>query len=209
MTNEKSLEDSHNYSGYAEDARQRWYRCMGNRQLGQRAMIHTLRETGLICLVSIAAVSVGYTHLAYGLGAYNHSCTTLNVADHPIAVESRTINISDKAALHLQSHQGTKILNEHGFASGSLSGTLDIKITLSYTQASITFFARPNGGTLSGKGVERYYVAGGNGHFQGTVTITHGTGRYTHVRAANIQLNGTIKRKRYEVVADIWGQLHV
>jgi hypothetical protein len=167
-------------------------------QLLRRCTTLSLKRGCLVCLISVAGVAA--SHPTYGFGG-RHLIS-------PTAHTARTINISDKAILHLKSHQGTQILNEQGYATGTLSGAISIKIALTYTQATITFSARPSGGTLSGKGVESYYVAGGNGHFQGTVTIRSGTERYAHVHATPIHLDGTIQRKQYEVFTKIWGQLH-
>ncbi len=165
-----------------------------------------------ISLIALAVIMLFVTHIVGRVIAVARADSipgALEPTRHPSATAARTLYVSDTATLHLQSHQGTQILNEQGQAHGTLSGSLNIKIVLSYTQATVTFLANPSGGSLSGHGVESYYVAGGNGHFQGTMAITHGTGRYAHASAPSINLSGTIKRKHYEVLVKISGTLHM
>jgi hypothetical protein len=123
------------------------------------------------------------------------------------AVAARTLSLHEIAHLRLVSHQGTQILNEQGEASGTLRGKLTIQIHIAYTEAGVTFTANPNGGTLSGHGVESYYVGGNIGHFSGAIAITHGTGRYAHASASTLHISGEIERKHYTVFVTVTGQM--
>jgi len=123
------------------------------------------------------------------------------------AVAAKTMTIKETGALHLVSHRGTKLLREEGQASGTLHGTLTAVVAISYTQATVTFTAHTAGGTLSGRGVESYYVAGKDGHFKGRMAVTGGTGIYAHASAPDLQTTGVIKRAHYEVLMEFTGGL--
>jgi hypothetical protein len=123
------------------------------------------------------------------------------------ATTTRTTHLSETAHLHLVAHQGTQTLQEEGQASGTLRGRLTAVINIGYTEATVTFTARSSAGTLSGRGVESYYVSGKNGHFIGRMSVTGGTRAYAHASGSSLQTVGLIKRGHYEVQMTISGEL--
>lgn len=123
------------------------------------------------------------------------------------ATAARSIRLSETARLHLVAHQGTQILNEEGQALGTLRGRIVAVITIGYTQATVTFTARSSAGTLSGRGVESYYVSGKNGHFSGRMSVTGGTRAYAHASGSSLQTTGLIKRGHYEMEMTVNGLL--
>jgi hypothetical protein len=125
---------------------------------------------------------------------------------HP-ATTARVIHLSETAQLHLVAHQGTQVLHEEGQASGTLRGRLTVVINIGYTEATVTFTARSSAGTLSGRGVESYYVSGKNGHFSGRMSVTGGSGAYAHASGSSLQTTGLIKRAHYEVQMTVNGAL--
>lgn len=125
------------------------------------------------------------------------------------ATTARVIHLSETAQLHLVAHQGTQVLHEEGQASGTLRGRLTVVINIGYTEATVTFTARSPAGTLSGRGVESYYVSGKTGHFSGRMGVTGGTGAYAHASGSSLQTAGLIKRARYEVQMTVNGALKV
>jgi hypothetical protein len=124
-----------------------------------------------------------------------------------LATTARAMHLSETAQLHLVAHQGTQILHEEGQVSGTLRGRLIVVIDIGYTEATVSFTARSSTGTLTGRGVESYYVSGKNGHFSGRTTVTNGTGAYVHASGSNLQTTGLIKRAHYEVLMTVDGQL--
>lgn len=151
--------------------------------------------------------------LAAGVAVY---CNTGADAREPIirngligqwATTARATYLSETAQLHLVAHQGTQILHEEGQVSGTLRGRLAVVIQIGYTEATVTFTARSSTGTLTGRGVESYYVSGKNGHFSGRTTVTKGTGAYAHASDSNLQTAGLIKRAHYEVLMTVDGRL--
>jgi hypothetical protein len=127
---------------------------------------------------------------------------------HRVLADSATAtSIHETGTLHLVSHQGTKILHEQGQASGTFHGSLTANIKIAYTQATVSFTISPPGGSVSGEGVESYFVAGKNGHFSGTMYINRGTGRFSHVRSSAMHISGLIKRAHYELTLQVSGTL--
>jgi hypothetical protein len=128
-------------------------------------------------------------------------------APRAAARASGVLHLSETAYLHLVSHQGSQILHEEGRATGTLRGPLTAVITIAYTQATVSFTAHPPGGTLSGRGVESYYVSGKKGHFSGRMTITGGTGAYRRATSRELHTTGVINRAHYEVQMSVNGEL--
>jgi hypothetical protein len=157
--------------------------------------IVSLVIAGLVVLSTMSSVRASTT-------ASTHS----RLGQHRAAT-ARTTYLNETADLHLVAHQGTQILHEEGQASGTLRGRLTTVLNIAYTQATVTFTARSSGGTLTGHGVESYYVSGKNGHFSGRMTITGGTGRYAHASASALQTTGLIKRAHYELLMTVNGKL--
>lgn len=159
---------------------------------------------GFVGLVPIAGLAVLSTMsgITASTAATEHSRFVLHRA-----ATARTTYLSETANLHLVAHQGTQILHEEGQASGTLRGRLTAVLNIAYTQATVTFTANSPGGTLTGRGVESYYVSGKNGHFSGRMIITGGTGRYAHASASALQTTGLIKRAHYELMMTVNGQL--
>jgi hypothetical protein len=109
--------------------------------------------------------------------------------------------------MHLVHHTGTQNLVEQGIASGTVPGSLKAHIYLYYAEASVSFTAYSKGGTFSGRGTLAYYVSGGSGHFTGTVSISGGTGRYSHARGSRLLLSGIMTRKTFAISLQVTGSL--
>jgi hypothetical protein len=129
------------------------------------------------------------------------------VADGPVATDARTISIHESGTLRLVSHQGTKILHEQGQTSGTFRGNVTANVNISYTQASVSFTITSSSGSVSGEGVESYFVSGKNGHFNGNVSITRGSGQFSHAHGSTLHISGLIKRAHYELTLQVSGSL--
>jgi hypothetical protein len=154
---------------------------------------------GLLLAATLLACSFAGTTPDVSANAYR--------VGHALAQQAGATYLKETANLHLVAHQGTKILHEEGQISGTLHGRLVVTITIGYTQATVSFTARSSAGTLTGRGVESYYVSGKNGHFNGRTAVTGGTGDYAHTPGSSLQTTGLIKRAHYEVLMTVNGQL--
>ena len=109
--------------------------------------------------------------------------------------------------LHLVSHHHEQIV-ETGRGTGTLSGSITVKLTLAFSHASATFTAYPsNGGTVVGDGEGTIYAGGNNAHFTGSATITGGSGRYAHASGRNIRLEGTLQRHTFALYMKVEGKI--
>jgi hypothetical protein len=140
--------------------------------------------------------------------ALSHAAGSSRESYHHPAFTARTITLHETSRLHLVSHQGTQILNEQGTSSGTLTGPLGVKLRIYYTTATLSFTASPRGGTFSGSGEGSYYVEGHIGHFNGTITITNGTGSYAHA-GGSLHATGLILRHQYELQFQATGTMKV
>ena len=91
---------------------------------------------------------------------------------------ARTLTLSETGHLHLTSHHGFT-LNEQGSTSGTISGTIYIHLNIVSTNrvtAEVNIY--PNGGSITGNANASYRPAGGVATFDGTMSVTRGSGHY-------------------------------
>jgi len=125
----------------------------------------------------------------------------------PIAVAARELMLRETGNLHLVSHHHEQIV-ETGRGTGTLSGSITVKLTLAFSHASATFTAYPsNGGTVVGEGEGTIYAGGNNAHFTGSATITGGSGRYAHASGRNIRLEGILQRHTFALYMKVEGKM--
>ncbi len=127
-------------------------------------------------------------------------------AASPIAVEATELSVHETAHCHLVSHH-REVLFEEGYGSGTLSGKLVIHLSLAYTQGSVAFTAYPPGGTITGSGEGSSYAKGNTAYFNGTASITRGTGKYAHASASDVKIRGTLQRKTFVFVVEVNAKL--
>jgi hypothetical protein len=124
------------------------------------------------------------------------------------ALAAGTISVNEDASMHMVSHHGS-LLNEAGNASGSFNCPLAIGLNVSYATATITFTICRSGGSFSGSGKAAFYASGTSAHFEGTVRITSGTGKYAHVSSRGLRIQGSLSRSNYALSVKVAGQMHV
>jgi hypothetical protein len=118
-----------------------------------------------------------------------------------------TLSLSDTAHLHLTSHHSFT-LNEQGSASGTVSGTIYIHLTVASTNrvtAEVDLY--PSGGSITGYASAGYRPAGGVATFSGTMTVERGSGRYDHARGSGLSFSGTVQRANDAVTVYVSGRM--
>jgi len=123
------------------------------------------------------------------------------------AIAARTFSLNDTGRLHLTSHHGFT-LNEQGSASGTISGTIYIHlhvVSTNHVTAEVNIY--PSGGSLTGYASASYHPSGGVASFNGTMSITRGTGRYSHAHGSGLSFTGTIQRSNDAVVVRVNGRM--
>jgi hypothetical protein len=124
-----------------------------------------------------------------------------------VAVAASELNFVETGHLHLVSHH-KELIVEEGHGTGTLSGNITVKMTLAYSQASLSFTAYPSsGGTVIGRGEGSIYAEGHSAAFTGNAAITGGTGKYAHASGHHVRLSGTLQRKTFALYVRVEGKM--
>jgi hypothetical protein len=115
--------------------------------------------------------------------------------------------LSDTAHLHLTSkHKFT--LNEQGYASGTISGTIYIHLNIvSVNRVTAEVNLYPSGGSITSYASASYHPAGSVATFNGSMYIARGTGRYSHAHGSGLSFTGTVKRENDAVTVHVNGRM--
>jgi hypothetical protein len=151
------------------------------------------RRRGLAAIAS--AIAVATLALA---GGSAHAAT---------AHAGGTFSLSDTAHLRLTSHHSFT-LNEEGSASGTISGTIYIHLTVASTNrvtAEVDIY--PSGGSITGYASASYRPSGGVATFSGTMTVERGAGRYDHAHGSGLSFSGTVQRANDAVTVRVSGRM--
>jgi hypothetical protein len=117
------------------------------------------------------------------------------------ARSARALNVTDTAHLTYRKSSGL----EEGTATGTLPGTVKIHFEIG-PPVKATFTISTPKGWLSGTGAATLHSAGLDASFGGTITVTHGTGRYAHAHGHG-GLYGVINRHTYALTVQTTGSL--
>jgi hypothetical protein len=123
------------------------------------------------------------------------------------AHNARTISLSETGHLRLSSHHGFT-LNEKGSASGTISGTIYIHLTVASTNrvtAEVNIY--PSGSSLTGYATASYHPAGAVASFNGTMSVVRGSGRYSRARGSGLSFSGTVQRSNDAVTVHVSGRI--
>jgi hypothetical protein len=160
--------------------------------------------------LAILAALAGAPCAVAGLGGWTPATAAGNgVAGVGAARSARTISLNESAQLHLTSRHGFT-LNEQGSASGSVSGTMYVHLTIVSTTrvvAEVNFY--PRGGSISGKATASYRRGSSTASFAGTLSIAHGTGSYAHASGSGLSFSGTIRRSDEAIGVQVHGTASV
>jgi hypothetical protein len=168
---------------------------LGDEGLAVRARVPNARR-GRPAALALLAFAV--------LGVVSASAAPSGAASAHVA---RTFSISESSHLHLTSHHKFT-LNEQGYVSGTISGTIYIHLNVVSTNrvtAEVNIY--PNGGSLTGYANASYRPSGSTASFNGTMYIARGTGRYSHARGSGLSFTGTVQRSNDAVTVHVSGRM--
>jgi hypothetical protein len=141
--------------------------------------------------------------LALGLAGFAWVYTA-----HAAPVRARaahTLSVTDEARLHLTGTAGEE-LDEEGTATGALPGKARAWfVVASSVTGSFTVYPR-SGGSITGHVSAHLHSTGTYASFGGTLTVSHGTGRYTHARGSG-GFSGTVNRRTDALTVKTTGRL--
>lgn len=123
---------------------------------------------------------------------------------------ARALNITDTAHLHHGKESGAMLVDE-GTATGQLPGRVRVEFNVGATvRANFTIYT--SRGALMGHGSGTLHESRNSGHstvwvsFAGTMTVSHGTGIYTHAHGHG-GFYGVFDRHNYEATIETTGTL--
>ena len=124
------------------------------------------------------------------------------------AVATRTQSVHETSSLHLLSTHGTAF-DEEGPGSGTFVGALWTHFVVYAAHATITYTLHTHQGTISGSGNVKFNVEGNTTYFNGTISISHGSGTYSHASASGLNISGTLKRPSRATQIQVSGSMKV
>ncbi len=116
----------------------------------------------------------------------------------------RTLNATDTAHLHYLKSSGSLLLEE-GSATGALSGIVKVQLNVGATVIA-SFTINTHNGSIVGHASGAVHGTGLYASFGGTMTVTHGTGHYTHAHGHG-GFYGVINRHTYALTVQTTGTL--
>jgi hypothetical protein len=123
----------------------------------------------------------------------------------PTAGVARTVPVTEHVALTLVKKSGTDFQHK-GRATGTVAGSVTSRIALTSLSITGTVTVRAKGGTLRLKVRGTARSGGLRSTFDGTATMTGGTGRYDNARGKGT-FTGVVNRRTWAATLDARGSL--
>jgi hypothetical protein len=123
------------------------------------------------------------------------------------AAQARTVTASSSGTLRFTKTHGS-LIEAAGSISGTLAGSLSVHISFnSNSRMTATFSGNLRGGKLSGRVSGEYYPSGSTTIYEGSATVSSGSGSFAHARAVGVRVSGTVNRSRRIVTIRLAGHL--
>jgi hypothetical protein len=115
------------------------------------------------------------------------------------------LSVNDEGRLHQVGESGADLIEE-GPVTGTLPGSARVRFNIdAVITASFTLYPR-GGGSISGHGSGELHSSGRYSSFGGTMSVSHGSGRYQHAHGTG-GFYGTVNRKTFALVVQTRGTL--
>jgi hypothetical protein len=120
-----------------------------------------------------------------------------------------TLWLNEVGSLRLISKHGFT-LYERGGASGTVQGTLYVRLTIvSSSRVTAELRLYKPGGSISGTGSASYQRGTDTATFAGSIAIDGGAGVYDHASGARLSFNGNIRRSNDSISVHVSGNVKV
>lgn len=133
------------------------------------------------------------------------TAATATASDEPIAQAAKTINVSERASLHLVRKSGSTLW-QAGTATGTLPGTVSTRFKVTLTSVTGTLKITTRGGTVTLSASGKPRSGGTNARFGGTMRVTGGTGRYSGA-SGSANFEGVVNRRTWATSVSASGRL--
>jgi hypothetical protein len=153
-------------------------------------------------LVSLLGATIVYLGTMAAMGPLDTDGATA-----PYASSARTFSLDENGDLRLTSKQGFT-LNERGSASGTITGTIYVHLSIvstSRVKAEVSIY--PKQGSITGYATASYVKGATKANFSGSISISRGSGSYSHVHGSGLSFSGTIARSNDAVTVHVGGQV--
>ncbi len=155
--------------------------------MSKRALTHRFGISLIALAVSALAIPSSFA-----------SATTAASASRAHAARTSVLNETGRLRL-TSKHNFT--LNERGAATGTARGAIYVHLTLvssSLAKAEVNIY--PNGGSITGHATATYRRHGSTASFTGTLSISHGSGSYAHIRGSGLSFTGVIEESNKDAI---------
>ncbi len=165
-------------------------------------------KLGGVLMVGVLSFGVLVAALGPGMSRAAGTTTTAAAAAEPVSAHAaRTFSLEETGSLHLTSKHGFT-LNEQGSASGTISGTIYVHLSIVSTSrvtAEVSIY--PSGGSITGEGTASYARGSQTARFSGSMTIARGSGSYAHAHGSGLSFSGTIQRSNDAITVHVSGDV--
>ena len=146
-------------------------------------------------------------HLPASTKAHRARAATAGDASAPRASSARTVSLNETGNLRLTSKRGFT-LNEQGSATGTLSGTIHVRLTIvSSNRVKAEVNISHGGGSISGEATASYHRSSGSASFSGSLSVSGGTGSYAHAHGSGLSFGGTIQNSNDAIAVHLSGPI--
>ncbi len=128
-------------------------------------------------------------------------------APAPRARSARAVSLNETGNLRLISKRGFT-LNEQGSATGTLSGSIHVRLTIvSSKRVKAEVSISHNGGSISGEATASFHRSNGSASFSGSLSVSGGTGSYAHAHGSGLSFDGTIQNSNDAIAVHLGGSI--
>jgi len=117
---------------------------------------------------------------------------------------ARTLSVTDTGHLH-RVQTGGEYITEEGQATGTIPGKVRAYLEVGATVVA-KFTIYTSAGDISGEGSGKPKGRSEEPSFAGNITVSHGTGRYRHIRGHG-GFSGSLNRRTFKMVVQTTGTL--
>ncbi|HEY5287232.1 MAG TPA: hypothetical protein VIJ50_09030 [Solirubrobacteraceae bacterium] len=164
----------------------------------------TILSAGAVLAAATAGPHAGATAFAQNARATSPTQAATADALDPAGHYARALRVDDTGHLHLLKAFGSVLLEE-GPAGGTLPGLAKVHLLVGSTVLA-SFTIQTKSGTIYGSGRAALHSSGRYASFGGSLSVSRGTGSYTHARGSG-KLYGVIDRRTSSLTVQTVGTL--
>jgi hypothetical protein len=157
------------------------------------------KTCSLLLAAALSALAVATT-----VAPSTSTATATALAARFPAQDARALSVNDTGHLHLLKAFGSVLLEE-GSAGGTLPGMAKVRLLVGSTVIA-SFTIQTKSGTIYGSGRAALHSSGRYASFGGSLSVSHGTGSYSHAHGSG-KLYGVIDRRTSALTVQTVGTL--